>query len=193
MRSNVTNRDKLNILWIISSPKVQSFLDRQPEDTMSNYHVLRQALITEFTIPESDQGLVFAAESKQVKHEASQAYDNRPRWTFLGACNDPDKRTEENLTFKTNLFGISILGYATTLASWPCSSWETCHTGVIRKGRKEKTTCGQVWWPIIRKCALRLTHQNEHTNTQRVAVKGLVSCSRDYQHQQSLPVSSPTL
>lgn len=99
MRSNVTNRDKLNILWIISSPKVQSFLDRQPEDTMSNYHVLRQALITEFTIPESDQGLVFAAESKQVKHEASQAYDNRPRWTFLGACNDPDKRTEENLTW----------------------------------------------------------------------------------------------
>ncbi len=58
MRPNVTDKDKLYLLWMTSSPEVRSFLDRQPANTKTDYQLLQKALIKEFADPESDQGLV---------------------------------------------------------------------------------------------------------------------------------------
>ncbi len=33
-------------------------------------------------------------------------------------------------------------------------------------------TCGQVWWPKLRICALHLTHPNAHTHSHNAAVPG---------------------
>lgn len=91
MRANVTDRDKLYLLRSMSSPEVRSFLDRQPTHTKSDYHLLREALIKEFSDPESDQGLVAALETKQGRHESPQVYYNRLRRADM----------EEDLNFKT--------------------------------------------------------------------------------------------
>lgn len=61
----VTTRDRLYLLRITSSREVRSFLDRQPETVRSDYQQLQQALIREFSDPESEQGLIAAMDLKQ--------------------------------------------------------------------------------------------------------------------------------
>ncbi|KAL1256536.1 hypothetical protein QQF64_012081 [Cirrhinus molitorella] len=44
MRPSITDKDRLYLLQTTSSPEVQSFMDRQPAHTKTDYHLLRQAL-----------------------------------------------------------------------------------------------------------------------------------------------------
>ncbi len=53
MRPNVTDKDRLYLLRTTSSSEVRSFLDRQPAHTKTDYQLLREALIKEFSDPES--------------------------------------------------------------------------------------------------------------------------------------------
>ncbi|KAK9980986.1 hypothetical protein ABG768_000560 [Culter alburnus] len=97
--ANVSAWDKLYLLRITSSRDVRSFLDRQPEAVKSDYQLLRQALIKEFSDPESDQGLLAAMDLKQGRLETPQAYYNRIRKAYFGAHNEPGM--EEDFNFKT--------------------------------------------------------------------------------------------
>ncbi|KAK2827460.1 hypothetical protein Q7C36_018386 [Tachysurus vachellii] len=53
--ANVTTRDQLYLLRITSSREVRSFLDRQPDKIKEDYQQLQEALIKEFSDPESDK------------------------------------------------------------------------------------------------------------------------------------------
>ncbi|XP_051741577.1 uncharacterized protein LOC127508053 [Ctenopharyngodon idella] len=97
--ANVNAWDRLYLLRITSSRDVRSFLDRQPEAVKSDYQQLRQALIREFSDPESDQGLLAAMDLKQGRLETPQAYYNRIRRAYFGARNEPGM--EEDFNFKT--------------------------------------------------------------------------------------------
>ncbi len=99
MRPNVTDKDRLYLLRTTSSSEVRSFLDRQPAHTMTDYQLLREALIKEFSDPESEQGLVAALETRQGCHEPPQAYYSRLRRAYFGTRNEPDM--EDELNFKT--------------------------------------------------------------------------------------------
>ncbi len=74
MRPNVIGKNRLYLLRTTSSSEVCSFLDRQPAHTKTDYQLLREALIKEFSNPESEQGLVAALETRQGRHEPPQAY-----------------------------------------------------------------------------------------------------------------------
>jgi predicted nucleic acid-binding Zn-ribbon protein len=65
MRPHVTDRDRLYLLRATSSSEVRNFLDRQPSRTKSDYQLLREVLIKEFTDFESEHGLLTALETKQ--------------------------------------------------------------------------------------------------------------------------------
>ncbi len=91
MRPHVTDRDRLYLLRATSSSEVRNFLDRQPSRTKSDYQLLREVLIKEFTDPDSEHGLLTALETKQGRQEAPQAY--------FGAHNEPD--LEEDVNFKS--------------------------------------------------------------------------------------------
>ncbi|KAL0148169.1 hypothetical protein M9458_056490, partial [Cirrhinus mrigala] len=97
MRPHVTDRDRLYLLRATSTPEVRNFLDRQPSHTKSNYQLLREVLIKEFTDPESE--LLTALEIKQGQQETPQAYYNRLRQAYFGAHNKPD--VEEDVNFKS--------------------------------------------------------------------------------------------
>ncbi len=99
MRPNVTDKDRLYLLRTTSSSEVRSFLDRQPAHTKNDYQLLREALIKEFSDPESEQGLVAALETRQGCHEPPQAYYSRLRRAYFGTRNEPDM--EDELNFKT--------------------------------------------------------------------------------------------
>ncbi len=99
MRPNVTDKDRLYLLRTTSSSVVRSFLDRQPAHTKTDYQLLREALIKEFSDPESEQGLVAALETRQGRHELPQAYYSRLRRAYFGTRNEPDM--EDELNFKT--------------------------------------------------------------------------------------------
>ncbi len=99
MRPNVTDKDRLYLLRTTSSSEVRSFLDRQPAHTKNDYQLLREALIKEFSDPESEQGLVAALETRQGQHEPPQAYYSRLRQANFGTRNEPDM--EDELNFKT--------------------------------------------------------------------------------------------
>ncbi|KAI2642459.1 Nucleoprotein TPR [Labeo rohita] len=99
MRPHVTDRDRLYLLRATSSPEVRNFLDRQPSHTKSNYQLLREVLIKEFTDPESEYGLLTALETKQGRQETPQAYYNRLRQAYFGAHSKPD--LEEDVNFKS--------------------------------------------------------------------------------------------
>ncbi len=58
MRPHVTDRDRLYLLRATSSSEVRNFLDRQPSRTKSDYQLLREVLIKEFTDPDSEHGLL---------------------------------------------------------------------------------------------------------------------------------------
>ncbi len=73
MRPHVTDRDRLYLLRATSSSEVRHFLDRQPSQTKSDYQLLREALIKEFTDPDSEHGLLTALETKLGRQEAPQA------------------------------------------------------------------------------------------------------------------------
>ncbi len=74
---------------------------------------------------------------------------------------------------------------------WVRFQISTSHISFL-KGERE-VVCGQVWWPILRICALHLTHPSVHTHSSehtpgavgsqccgaRGAVGGSVPCSRD--------------
>ncbi len=95
-RPHVTDRDRLYLLRATSSSEVRNFLDRQPSRTKSDYQLLREVLIKEFTDPDSEHGQLIALETKQGRHEAPQAYYNRLRQAYFGAHNEPDLEEEEN-------------------------------------------------------------------------------------------------
>ncbi|XDV41673.1 hypothetical protein PO909_010492 [Leuciscus waleckii] len=97
--ANVTTWDKLYLLRITSGRDVRSFLDRQPETVKMNYTQLRQALIREFSDPESDQGIIAAMDLKQARLETPQAYYGRLRQAYFGPRNEADM--EEDVNFKT--------------------------------------------------------------------------------------------
>lgn len=99
MRPNVTDKDRLYLLRTTSSPEVRCFLDRQPAHTKTDYQLLREALIKEFSDPDSEQGLVAALETRQGRHEPPQAYYSRLRRAYFGTRNEPDM--EDDLNFKT--------------------------------------------------------------------------------------------
>ncbi len=99
MRPNVTDKDRLYLLRTTSSSEVRSFLDRQPAHTKTDYQLLREALIKEFSDPESEQGLVAALETRQGHQEPPQAYYSRLRRAYFGTRNEPDM--EDELNFKT--------------------------------------------------------------------------------------------
>ncbi len=99
MRPHVTDRDRLYLLRATSSSEVWNFLDRQPSRTKSDYQLLREVLIKEFTDPDSEHGLLTALETKQGRQEAPQAYYNRLRQAYFGAHNEPD--LEEDVNFKS--------------------------------------------------------------------------------------------
>ncbi len=99
MRPNVTDKDRLYLLRTTSSSEVRSLLDRQPAHTKTDYQLLREALIKEFSDPESEQGLVAALETRQGRHEPPQAYYSRLRRAYFGTRNEPDM--EDELSFKT--------------------------------------------------------------------------------------------
>ncbi len=99
MRPHVTDRDRLYLLRATSSSEVRNFLDRQPSRTKSDYQLLREVLIKEFTDPDSEHGLLSALETKQGRQEAPQAYYNRLRQAYFGAHNEPD--LEEDVNFKS--------------------------------------------------------------------------------------------
>ncbi len=67
--------------------------------TQNDYQLLREALIKEFSDPESEQGLVAALETRQGRHEPPQAYYSRLRRAYFGTRNEPDM--EDELNFKT--------------------------------------------------------------------------------------------
>ncbi len=60
MRPHVTDRDRLYLLRATSSSEVRNFLDRQPSRTKSDYQLLCEVLIKEFTDSESEHGLLTA-------------------------------------------------------------------------------------------------------------------------------------
>ncbi|XP_077104218.1 uncharacterized protein LOC143757155, partial [Siphateles boraxobius] len=96
---NATTWDKLYLLRITSSRDVRSFLDRQPDTVKMDYQQLRQALIREFSDPESDQGIIAAMDLKQARLETPQAYYGRLRQAYFGSRNEPGM--EEDWNFKT--------------------------------------------------------------------------------------------
>ncbi len=69
MRPHVTDSDRLYLLKATSSSEVQNFLDRQPSRTKSDYQLLREVLIKEFTDPGSENGLLTALETKQGRYK----------------------------------------------------------------------------------------------------------------------------
>uniref|UniRef100_A0A673KEY2 Retrotransposon gag domain-containing protein n=1 Tax=Sinocyclocheilus rhinocerous TaxID=307959 RepID=A0A673KEY2_9TELE len=95
---NVTTRDRLYLLRITASREVRSFLDRQPETVEVDYQQMKQALIKEFSDPESEQGLITAMDLKQGRQETTQAYYNRLRQAYFGARNEPGM--EQDFNFK---------------------------------------------------------------------------------------------
>ncbi|XDV44753.1 hypothetical protein PO909_012993 [Leuciscus waleckii] len=97
--ANVTAWDNLYLLRITASSDVRSFLDRQPETVKTDSQQLRQALIREFSDPDSDQGFIVAVDLKQGRREHPQIYYNRLRQAFFGARNEPGM--EQDVTFKT--------------------------------------------------------------------------------------------
>ncbi len=99
MRPHVTDRDRLYLLRATSNSEVRHFLDRQPNQTKSDYQLLREALIKEFTDPDSEHGLLTALETNLGRQEAPQAYYNRLRQAYFGAHNEPD--LEEDVNFKS--------------------------------------------------------------------------------------------
>ncbi|CAM4610264.1 unnamed protein product [Leuciscus chuanchicus] len=97
--ANVTAWDNLYLLRITASSDVRSFLDRQPETVKTDFQQLRQALIREFSDPDSDQGFIAAVDLKQGRREHPQIYYNRLRQAFFGARNEPGM--EQDINFKT--------------------------------------------------------------------------------------------
>ncbi|KAL0194695.1 hypothetical protein M9458_008267, partial [Cirrhinus mrigala] len=95
----VNHQDRLYLLWITSSPEVRRFLARQPGHIQSNYQQLRQAIIKEFSDPESEHGLIAALATKQGRYETPYAYYHRLRRAYFGARNEPGM--EEDTNFKS--------------------------------------------------------------------------------------------
>ncbi len=69
-KPNVIDKVRLYLLRKTSSSEVCSFMDRQYAHTKTDYQLLREALIKEF----SEQGIVAALEMRQGHHEPPQAY-----------------------------------------------------------------------------------------------------------------------
>ncbi|CAM4530039.1 unnamed protein product [Leuciscus chuanchicus] len=97
--ANMTAWDNLYLLRITASSDVRSFLDRQPQTVKTDVQQLRQALIREFSDPDSDQGFFAAVDLKQGRREHPQTYYNRLRQVFFGARNEPGM--EQDINFKT--------------------------------------------------------------------------------------------
>ncbi|KAL0152619.1 hypothetical protein M9458_052342 [Cirrhinus mrigala] len=95
----VNHQDRFYLLWITSSPEVRRFLARQPGHIQSNYQQLRQAIIKEFSDPESEHGLITALATKQGRYETPYAYFHRLRRAYFRARNEPGM--EEDTSFKS--------------------------------------------------------------------------------------------
>ncbi|XP_016116149.1 uncharacterized protein [Sinocyclocheilus grahami] len=77
--TSVSHHDRLYLLWITSSPEVRRFMARQPGHIQSDYQRLKQAIIKDFSDPDSEHGLIAALDTKQCRHETPHAYYHRLR------------------------------------------------------------------------------------------------------------------
>uniref|UniRef100_A0A671MCI4 Retrotransposon gag domain-containing protein n=1 Tax=Sinocyclocheilus anshuiensis TaxID=1608454 RepID=A0A671MCI4_9TELE len=102
----VNHQDRLYLLWITSSPVVQRFLARQPGHTQSDYQQLKQAIIKEFSDPESEHGLIAALAAKQSRYETPHHYYHRLRRAYFGARNEPGMEEDTSFLFLRNLHPI---------------------------------------------------------------------------------------
>ncbi|KAL0147492.1 hypothetical protein M9458_057207, partial [Cirrhinus mrigala] len=80
-------------------PEVRRFLARQPGHIQSDYQQIRQAIIKEFSDPESKHGLIVALATKQGRYETPYAYFHRLRRAYFGAHSEPGM--EEDTSFKS--------------------------------------------------------------------------------------------
>lgn len=71
-------------------PRATKIPRRKSVHIKSNYQLLCETLIKEFTGPESEHGLLITLEIKQGQQETPQAYYNRFRQAHLGAHNEPE-------------------------------------------------------------------------------------------------------
>uniref|UniRef100_A0A671S101 Uncharacterized protein n=1 Tax=Sinocyclocheilus anshuiensis TaxID=1608454 RepID=A0A671S101_9TELE len=97
--TSVNHQDRLYLLWITPSPEVRRFLAQQPGHIQSDYQKLRQAIIKEFSDPESEHGLIAALATEKGRHETPHAYYHRLQRTYFGAHNEPGM--EEDTSFKS--------------------------------------------------------------------------------------------
>lgn len=97
--TSVNHQDRLYLLWITCSPEVRRFLARQPEHIQSDYQQLKQAIIKEFSEPESEHGLIAALAIEQGRHETPRVYYHRLRRAYFRARHEPGM--EEDTSFKS--------------------------------------------------------------------------------------------
>ncbi len=79
--TSVNHQDRLYLLWITCSPEVRRFLSRQPGHIQSDYQQLKQAIIKEFSEPESEQGPITAYFG--ARHEPGMEEDTSFKSLFL--------------------------------------------------------------------------------------------------------------
>ncbi len=87
MRPHVTGRDRLYLRRATSRSEVRNFLDRQLSQMKSDYQLLREVLIKEYTDPQTENWLLTALEAKQSRQEAPRAYYNWLQQAYFGAHN----------------------------------------------------------------------------------------------------------
>uniref|UniRef100_A0A3B4VL06 Uncharacterized protein n=1 Tax=Seriola dumerili TaxID=41447 RepID=A0A3B4VL06_SERDU len=96
---NATADDRIYLIKVTSGCQVGRFLERQTDYVRSNYDLLYQALIREFSDPISQTGLTAAMTTKQGRHESPHQYYHRLLLAYFGNRNEPGM--EEDLNFKT--------------------------------------------------------------------------------------------
>uniref|UniRef100_A0A3B4XL16 Uncharacterized protein n=1 Tax=Seriola lalandi dorsalis TaxID=1841481 RepID=A0A3B4XL16_SERLL len=96
---NATADDRIYLIKVTSGCQVGRFLERQTDYVRSNYDLLCQALIREFSDPISQTGLTAAMTTKQGRHESPHQYYHRLLLAYFGNRNEPGM--EEDLNFKT--------------------------------------------------------------------------------------------
>ncbi len=97
--TSVKHQDRLYLLWITSSPEVRRLVARQSGHIQSDYQQLKQAIIKEFSDPESEHGLTAALGIEQGRHETPHDYYHRLRRAYFGARSEPGM--EEDTSFKS--------------------------------------------------------------------------------------------
>uniref|UniRef100_A0A673GI44 Retrotransposon gag domain-containing protein n=1 Tax=Sinocyclocheilus rhinocerous TaxID=307959 RepID=A0A673GI44_9TELE len=86
--TSANHQDRFYLLWITSSPEVRRFMAQQPGHIQSDYQRLKQAIIKDFSDPESEHGLIAALDTKQGRHETPHTY-YRHHLGIMACCTMP--------------------------------------------------------------------------------------------------------